>query len=77
MNDVFISYSRRNKDFVKTLYDHLTEKQREAWVDWEDIPLTADWMQEIRENFQATASVSRDNGSTWSAVELGQRRRPS
>ena len=29
------------------LHDALVERQRDIWVDWEDIPLTADWLKEI------------------------------
>jgi len=48
MSDVFISYSRKDKEFVKALHEALIERNRDTWVDWEDIPLTADWWQEIQ-----------------------------
>jgi hypothetical protein len=44
---VFISYSRKNKEFVKKLNDALDNSGVEAWVDWEGIPPSADWMAEI------------------------------
>ena len=44
MSDVFISYSRRDIDFVRHLFDQLTARDREAWADWQDIPPTADWL---------------------------------
>jgi WD40 repeat protein len=44
---VFISYSRKDKVFVKKLNKHLDDAGVGAWVDWEGIPLTADWMAEI------------------------------
>lgn len=44
---VFISYSRKDKEFVRKLYDGLVSKNVKAWVDWEGIPLSADWMEEI------------------------------
>lgn len=47
MADLFISYSRRNTDFVRRLYDGLIENDINAWVDWEGIPPTADWLAEI------------------------------
>ncbi len=53
MADVFISYSRKDKDFVKALHQALAEKNQEAWVDWQDIPLTADWWQEIERGIEA------------------------
>ncbi|NUQ05820.1 MAG: TIR domain-containing protein, partial [Anaerolineae bacterium] len=53
MTDVFISYSRKDQDFVRRLYQRLSEQQRAAWVDWEEIPLTADWWQEITKGIDA------------------------
>jgi len=53
MAEVFISYSRKDKDFVRKLGDALAEQKREAWIDWKDIPLTAEWQQEIFANIEA------------------------
>jgi hypothetical protein len=47
MTDIFISYSRRDKEFVHKLVDALREKEREVWVDFEDIPFGSDWWAEI------------------------------
>ncbi len=47
MSDLFISYSRKDKEFVHRLFDALIARQRDVWVDWEDIPPTADWRAEI------------------------------
>lgn len=47
MSDVFISYSRKDKDFVTRLHGTLAHINRDVWVDWEDIPATADWWNEI------------------------------
>ncbi|MBD2059037.1 toll/interleukin-1 receptor domain-containing protein [Oculatella sp. FACHB-28] len=47
MADIFISYSRRDKEFVRTLHQALSQSQRDTWVDWEDIPVTAEWWKEI------------------------------
>src|SRR5438067_359510 len=46
--DAFISYSRKDKEFVHKLHDALAAQKRDLWVDWDDIPLASDWMQEIR-----------------------------
>lgn len=46
--NVFISYSRRNKEFVQKLYGALEKTGREVWVDWENIPMAVDWWEEIR-----------------------------
>src|SRR6266496_4154352 len=45
--EVFISYSRKDKEFVRRLYEALKRRDREAWVDWEDIRPTEDFMQAI------------------------------
>ena len=47
MNEVFVSYSRKDKEFVQKLHTAFTQDNRDIWVDWEDIPLSADWRREI------------------------------
>jgi hypothetical protein len=47
MADVFISYSRKDRDFVLRLHEALAKANRDAWIDWHDIPLTADFLREI------------------------------
>jgi WD40 repeat protein len=44
---VFISYSRKDKEFVCKLNESLDSSEIEAWVDWEGIPPSAEWMDEI------------------------------
>ena len=56
MSDVFISYSRRDIDFVRHLFDQLTARDREPWADWQDIPPTADWLAEIYRGIEAADS---------------------
>jgi tetratricopeptide (TPR) repeat protein len=45
--DVFISYSRKDKEFVRRLDEALQTRGREAWVDWEGIRPTEEFMQAI------------------------------
>ncbi|RMG79160.1 MAG: toll/interleukin-1 receptor domain-containing protein, partial [Chloroflexi bacterium] len=52
-SDVFISYSRRNKEFVQRLDQAFKAEGLEVWVDWEDIPPTADWWKEIQAGIDA------------------------
>lgn len=48
MADLFISYSRHDQTFVRHLELALSDRGRDAWVDWDDIPPTARWMDEVR-----------------------------
>ena len=52
MGDVFISYSRRDKPFVRRLHEALSKEYDDVWVDWEDIPSAADWWDEIKEGIE-------------------------
>ena len=45
--DVFISYARKDKEFVLKFFQALKEHDRHAWVDWEGIPPSTDWMKQI------------------------------
>jgi len=45
--DVFISYSRKDREFVKRLEAALQARGREAWVDWEGIRPAEEFMEAI------------------------------
>lgn len=47
MADVFVSYSRADQPFVRALHDTLARLNKDIWVDWEDIPPTAEWRKEV------------------------------
>lgn len=47
MPDLFISYSRKDMDFVRQLFDRLNARQREAWIDWRGIEYSTKWWEEI------------------------------
>jgi WD40 repeat protein len=53
MPDVFISYSRKDLPFIRQLYRELEQHGRKAWIDWEGIPPSAEWMQEIYSAIEA------------------------
>ncbi len=55
--DVFISYSRKDKPFVQKLYETLLAEGLEVWVDWGNIPLTADWRREIKEGIERANTI--------------------
>ena len=42
-NRLFISYSRRDEPIVRALYDGLLARGIGVWVDWKDIPPSAEW----------------------------------
>jgi|SRR5215211_3420713 hypothetical protein len=44
MTDVFVCYSRKDQDFVQNLHEALELRNRDTWVDYEDIPATAAWV---------------------------------
>jgi|SRR6187551_3655430 len=45
--EVFISDSRKDKEFVRRLDEELKRRDREAWVDWEGIPPGDTWEKTI------------------------------
>jgi WD40 repeat protein len=45
--EVFISYSRKDKEFVRRLDEELKRRGREAWVDWAGIPPGDTWEKTI------------------------------
>lgn len=49
MSDVFISYSRNDIAFAKLLHAVLKDNRLDTWIDWQDIPPSADWLAEIYE----------------------------
>lgn len=48
LSDIFISYSRRDKDFVEQLDAFFKSQKMEVWIDWEDIPAATNWWEEIK-----------------------------
>ena len=47
MADVFVSYARVDAPFVRKLRDALRARERESWVDLDDIPPSAEWLKEV------------------------------
>jgi WD40 repeat protein len=50
--DIFVSYSRKDRKFVEALCARLRVAGLNLWVDWENIPVAADWRQEIQEGIE-------------------------
>jgi hypothetical protein len=55
-SDVFLSYSRKDKDFVRRLFEALKASSRKSWVDWQDIPPTADFPKQIYTGIEAAST---------------------
>ncbi|MBM3523751.1 MAG: toll/interleukin-1 receptor domain-containing protein [Alphaproteobacteria bacterium] len=57
MADLFVSYSRADADTVRRLCEALAAEKRDVWVDWRDIPPTAEWREQIRSAIDASSAV--------------------
>jgi hypothetical protein len=51
------SPTRADKNFVRELDAELAKRELDVWVDWEDIPPTAKWREEIRDAVSAADAV--------------------
>jgi len=67
--DAFISYSRRDKDFVTRLYNALAGRSKEAWVDWEGIMPGEDWLRKIYSAIEAANAVIVVLSPDWISSE--------
>jgi WD40 repeat protein len=47
MSDTFISYSRKDIAYARLLHKALNENDLETWIDWQDIPPSTEWLQEV------------------------------
>ena len=47
MNEAFISYSRKDKEFVQRIFDSLKATGIDPWMDADDIPPASKWKQEV------------------------------
>jgi len=57
MPDIFISYSRRDKEFAEKLVKSLEANGRDVWIDFEDIPFAAEWWEEICSGIDASEAT--------------------
>ena len=55
--DVFVSYSRKDADFVARLVSALEAHSVAVWVDLEDIPKSADWRAKIEAGIECAKTV--------------------
>ena len=54
MTKVFISYSRKDKALAERLNRALDEINLDSWIDWDDIPPTADWWDQIQKGIESS-----------------------
>ena len=54
MADIFVSYSHKDAEFGRRLHTALVGQKRDVWMDWEDIPFSADWWTEIKQGIEAS-----------------------
>src|SRR5512141_2164414 len=65
MARVFVSYSRKNKEFCKRLADELQKRDLGLWVDWDDIPPTVDWKLEIQKGIEEADTFIAIVSTDW------------
>jgi len=65
MRDVFISYSRRDGALIRELQISLKQNGLEAWIDWNDIPPSSEFLKEIFTAIEASSTfcffISQDS----------------
>src|SRR5215216_2317217 len=52
MKQLFISYSRKDTEVTRRITERLEAEGLDAWVDWQDIPPSIDWMKEIQKGIE-------------------------
>ena len=52
MADVFISYSRKDKEAAHKLAEACKSQELDVWIDWEGIEPTVDWWKEIEKGIE-------------------------
>jgi len=72
MARIFISYSRKNKEFCKLLADEIQKRDIDFWVDWEGIPPTVDWMKEIEKGIEDADTFLAIVSTDWIASKICQ-----
>ena len=54
MSDVFISYSRKDQNFIRNLNESLINMNLTTWVDWQGISKGTKWWKEIEIGIEGT-----------------------
>ena len=56
MSQIFIAYSRKNRDLAFSLKDTLEEAGYDVWIDLEDLPAASSWRLEIQEAIEKSVA---------------------
>ena len=70
MADVFISYSRRDGEFVQRLNNAFVGANRVVWVDWQSIPRGEDWWREIYSGIEGGDAFITIISEHWLTSEI-------
>jgi len=70
MARIFVSYSRKNKDFCRRLTDELQKRDLDFWVDWEGIPPTVDWKMEIEKGIEEADTFLAIVSTDWISSKI-------
>lgn len=52
MASIFISYSRKDEVFARKLTEKFENQNLDFWIDWDDIPPSVEWLQEIKKGIE-------------------------
>lgn len=52
MTSLFISYSRKDTDCARRLTEAFKAQEFDFWIDWESIPLSVDWWNEVKKGIE-------------------------
>ena len=69
-HDVFVSYSRNDRETVVRLTTALEDRGKRCWVDLQDIPPSAEWMAEIRRAIEGADGYLVVISPAWARSEV-------
>lgn len=52
MTKLFISYARKDRKYAEKLVGRFAQEEADVWIDWEDIPPSTDWWDEIKKGIE-------------------------
>ncbi|GAB5494314.1 MAG: hypothetical protein Phog2KO_45290 [Phototrophicaceae bacterium] len=73
MSHIFVSYSRKDTREAQQIVDYLRDNGIDTWIDWKDIPISANWWAEIQsgiENSDAFIFFASENSSKSVVCQL-------